>query len=291
MTYKNGNTLVSIDKRTGTKIRYIPDNQKPMPEFPESIDLAITNMCEMGCEMCYSQSTKDGLHADLNHPLLDTLHEGTELAIGGGNPMAHPHLVEFLQRMKDKGVLCNMTVHWNVFNTRYEELNDLLKKKLLHGLGVSINEIVPCEVLNRLEGMKTTVIHSILGVCDEVIFRHSMNRDLNILLLGYKTIGRGDAYFRAHESEIARNAVWVKQNLPLFVESYKAVSFDNLAISQLALQKQLNEEHYNQIFMGEDGSFTMYIDLVEEKFAPSSIHYPRKINANSIDELFKQVRR
>ena len=103
-TYKNGNTIVSISD-DGTKIRYVPDNAPAMPVYPESIDMKITNKCCMMCAMCHEQSTANGNQADLKHPLLDSLHPYTELAIGGGDPLTHPDLEEFLKRMKNKDII------------------------------------------------------------------------------------------------------------------------------------------------------------------------------------------
>lgn len=53
--YINGNTLVTI-YNDGTKIREY--NKDPQPEFPESIDLKITDYCDMGCPYCHESSTK-----------------------------------------------------------------------------------------------------------------------------------------------------------------------------------------------------------------------------------------
>ena len=36
------------------------------PEFPESIDLKITNYCENNCKYCYANSNKEGKHANKN---------------------------------------------------------------------------------------------------------------------------------------------------------------------------------------------------------------------------------
>ena len=76
-TYKNGNTIVSISD-DGTKVRYVPDNAPAMPVYPESIDMKISNRCEMGCAQCHEQSTATGKQANLKHPLLDSLHPYTE---------------------------------------------------------------------------------------------------------------------------------------------------------------------------------------------------------------------
>ena len=42
-TYVNGNTIV-VMYTDGTKIRYVRTGEEPAPEYPESIDLKITNM-------------------------------------------------------------------------------------------------------------------------------------------------------------------------------------------------------------------------------------------------------
>lgn len=50
-TYLNGNTTVTIEK-DGTKTREY-DNV-PSPLHPESIDVKITNYCDMGCNYCFT---------------------------------------------------------------------------------------------------------------------------------------------------------------------------------------------------------------------------------------------
>jgi hypothetical protein len=68
------------------------------------------------------------------------------------------------------------------------------------------------------------------------------------------------------------------------------VSFDNLAIKQLTVQKNLIEEEFEKYYMGDDGSFTMYIDLVKEEFGVSSISNTRYRLKDNIIDMFKIVR-
>jgi hypothetical protein len=44
-----------------------------------------------------------------------------------------------------------------------------------------------------------------------------------------------------------------------------------LAIERLHVKDYLGESEYNKIYMGEDGEFTFYIDLVKGIFAKSSL--------------------
>ena len=63
--YKNGSYLVMI-LDDGTKIRYNKLNMYK-PDRVESMDIKITNQCDMGCSMCHENSTFDGKHCDVNN--------------------------------------------------------------------------------------------------------------------------------------------------------------------------------------------------------------------------------
>ena len=289
-TYKNGNTIVGIDD-DGTKIRYIPDNQKAKPDYPESIDLKITNRCLMNCAVCHELSDSQGAHGNLNHPLFDSLKPYTELAIGGGDPMSHPDLESFLWRMKRKNVICNLTVHWKQFETNYKTLNMWEREGLIHGLGVSVNEIIPSVILDKMVGFPNLVIHSIIGVVDKYALSTFADKNLNILLLGYKVFGRGVDYYFSHQAQINDKIDEISDKIHQFIYRYRAVSFDNLAIKQLELEKKLTDNAWKQFYMGDDGTFTMYIDLVNNKYAASSTRVTRyDIDSNNINELFAKIK-
>ena len=68
------------------------------------------------------------------------------------------------------------------------------------------------------------------------------------------------------------------------------VSFDNQALLDLDIRKQIGEEKYNKYYMGDDGLFTMYIDLVEKKFAVSSTSSVRYNLLDNIEDMFKVVK-
>lgn len=55
--YQNGNYTVSIDLNTGTKIRE-NDLDYFKADFPESMDVKITNRCNMNCYFCLKSDTK-----------------------------------------------------------------------------------------------------------------------------------------------------------------------------------------------------------------------------------------
>ena len=130
--YTNGNVFVTI-LSDGTKIREYDDSVVPSIIHPESIDVKITNYCDRNCKYCHEMSTTKGDHSDLT-VLLDILKElpaGVELAIGGGNPLSHPNLIEFLSTLKDRGIISNITINQAHLYKYKEILEYLINNKLV----------------------------------------------------------------------------------------------------------------------------------------------------------------
>lgn len=288
-TYQNGNYNVYLFK-DGTKIR-VNDLDNLTPAFPESMDLKICNRCEMGCSQCHECSTPDGALGDLNAPFLSTLHPYTELAIGGGNPLEHPGLEQFLYRMKEQKVVCNMTVHLTHF-LRFEGLLRRYQQDgLIHGLGVSIPEHgVTDEAITKLESFSNLVLHVIAGIVSKDTMDRFANRHLKLLILGFKDFGRGHEYTALHP-DISLGIDDLAGNLVNLQHQYDVISFDNLAIAQLNVRKFVGEEVWSKNYMGDDGQFTMYADLVKNEFAISSTSPRHSIIHDNIDDMFASVRK
>ena len=287
-TYANGNTIVTI-YRDGTKVRRI-NGDVPAPEFPESIDLKITNRCDLGCPMCAEMSTPDGIHANLNRFLLQTIRPYTELAIGGGNPLEHPNLVRFLSQMRDQKVICNLTVNVKHFMEQTDFLRNLVDAELIHGIGISIPNKVPKD-FDVPECFPNAIIHTIAGYTPIETFIQLEDRDLNLLILGFKEKGKGAACMDSSISDLAANTAMLSDYVLSARKRFKAIAFDNLAIQQLMIKSKMPAKEYKKFYMGDDGEFTMYIDLVSDTFAPSSTHKPHRIDSGSISVLFGQVRK
>ena len=76
------------------------------------------------------------------------------------------------------------------------------------------------------------------------------------------------------------------------VEDFNIVSFDNLALKQLDLQNEMPQEEWEKYFLGDDGDYTFYVDLVKEEFAISSTNTMRQpINGRTVIQMFNEVRR
>lgn len=298
-SFKNGNyTLELFDN--GMKRRSVDENFEGSlePESPESIDVKITDYCDRACKYCHEKSTLSGKHSDLNYLfelLFNSNIKGIELAIGGGNPLSHPDLLNQFRRIKaefgDK-VILNITV--NSFHLRnplmFSVLETLITEGLVKGVGISIT----CDIeyissqLSRLTSLTENLVYHLIAGYNNIDVIPSLSLfSKKILVLGYKEVGRGKSYKELRNAEVDENInQWY-----MFIAKYfdeNLISFDNLAVKQLNVKRFFTDEEFNKFFMGEDGTFTFYIDLVKQEFAKSSTSNIRTPIANmNIKEMFQ----
>ena len=238
--YRNGNYNVTIFS-DGTKIRET-DEDDFISAYPENIDIKISDYCDMGCPMCHENSTVNGKHGDiLNADFINTLHPYTELAIGGGNPLAHPHLIPFLEKLRERNIIPNLTINQRHFEKDRQLIRKLVDDKLVYGIGVSLVEATS-DFVNLIKQYDNAVIHTINGILTAKQVEILKNNNLKILILGYKIFRRGVDFFNAASDTIINNQIWLDNALPEIVQQFKAVSFDNLAIKQLNVKQLMSEE-------------------------------------------------
>ena len=290
VSYINGNYRVYLNLENGTKIR-MNDLDNLTPSYPESMDIKICNRCNMGCSYCHEDSTVDGELGDImNAKFINTLLPYTELAIGGGNPLEHPDLVNFLIKCKSLKLVPSITVHQKHFLENIELLRKLRDDKLVYGLGVSITNVTT-ELIENLKEFPNAVCHIIAGIASESVINKLANNNLKILILGYKTFRRGEVLYNKDSSNIDFLIQYMYDILPEMIEKnwFNTISFDNLAIEQLNPKRLMSEEQYKEFYMGDDGSHTCYIDLVKKEFAVSSTSVERYPLLDDIRDMFDIV--
>lgn len=283
--YRNGNYNVAIFD-DGTKIRY-NDLDCLIPEFPESMDMKISNYCPFGCPMCHEKSSEDGEYGKiLHHPFIKTLHSGTELALGGGAVTYHPDLIPFLEELKEQGVLPSITIN----QREWEEtkIDYLINNQLIYGLGVSFTN-VDDEVWDKILSYPNAVVHLIAGYHSRDVFEYFANKGAKILILGYKNWGRGEDYFKNYSNQIRVRTRELKEILPTLFTKCKVVSFDNLSIKQLDIRTVIGEEKWKEFYMGDDGQYTMYVDMVKQECAKSSTS-PDRFPLSKFDNLWNEIK-
>ena len=239
---------------------------------------------------CYESSSPEGKHGNLNVDFIKSLHPYTELAIGGGNPLSHPDLHEFLKVLKENKIIANITIRQNDFLNNLELLKYYTDNKLLYGIGVSLIEPTD-EFIKEIQQFPNAVIHTIAGLLTKEQLIKLFNKKLKILILGYKTRGKGENYKCEFEKDIFINIEFLKQDILKLTPFFKVVSFDNLAIEQLELQKQINPKVWDEFYMGDDGKHTMYVDLVKQTFSKNSLGEETFDLMSNIEEMFKIVKK
>lgn len=286
--YQNGNYTVTIFD-DGTKIRE-NDLDFLEAEFPESMDCKITNRCPMGCPMCHEKSTPDGLHGNImNVEFINKLHRGTEMAIGGGAVTSHPDLIPFLKKLKEIGVIPSITVHQREYLNNKNLINTLINENLIYGLGISFSSFDDefwTEVLNN----ENAVVHLIAGIHGQEVFDYFAKKHAKILILGYKDFGRGHNLLETSTGFIENKINWLRNDLKNYLKDFSVVSFDNLAIEQLNVKDILTISQWNEFYQGNDGTHTMYVDLVKKQFAKTSTSVDRFELLEDIKDMFKKVK-
>lgn len=294
--YQNGTYTITLFE-DGTKVR---EGDVFEPAFPESMDVKITNFCNAGCGYCHENSTREGKHGDLEWLVekLSTLPKGTEIAIGGGNPLSHPNLYWFLDEVNKLGLIPNITINSLHVNDNIYKLREKVR-----GVGISYNPVFRKKIVKYVD--ENTVIHVIAGVhrwIDVLVLaneiKEATGKDAKILILGFKIFGRGIKYAQAMSSSIdgldAKMKDWFT-SLFYFVrnDELSVVSFDTLAIQQLQVWRLFggkDSQAFKDLYMGDDGQFTMYLDAVEKQFAVTSRSVTRWSLDGSIQDAFNVVK-
>lgn len=289
-SYQNGTYFVEIYS-DGTKVRQsVVDTF--IPKFAESCDLTITKKCDGGCPFCYADCTVDGEHADLlGAKFLDTLQPYTELALNG-NDLSHPQLEQFLVFLKKKRVIANITVNQKHFLRNKEKLLKWQKEGLFAGLGISLGDRYPrSDFVETVKLFHNAVIHSINGILTETDIKYLGNKGLKLLILGYKTKGRGQQNFDQHSEEILNNMKYLKEHIQEVFNLFEVTTFDNLALDQLDMKSHFTPEEWERVYMGDEGAFTFYIDMVNGTFARSSMDTEEFSIMDSVQDMFQFIRK
>lgn len=298
--YKNGNYIVALYDN-GTKIRQtIDDNATEfIADFPENMDVKITNKCSQNCPFCYEGCYSEGKHAILfnedgtpAYEWMNHVHKGTELAING-NDLDHPQLIDFLKFFKTKGVFVNITVNQKQFEDNYSKLFTWTNIGLIQGLGISLKKYT-ADFYECCKWFPNLVVHTIVGVTPISEFKKLEYKNYKVLMLGFKRKGRGIAYDE-YLDPLGNIDSYKKylQEANKDKHKFNVLSFDNLALEQLDVKNTLNisDDEYSELYQGDDGTHTFYMDLVNGTYSKSSIvKEMHDIGNLTCDEMLYNIR-
>lgn len=297
--YKNGNYWVAFGgmfeegKRycTRGRIRFnVTKDDKLVPEWPELIDLKITDQCKFACPQCFMGSSPKGKHADLwfMKSLINEIPERVkvEFSIGGGNPLEYPEIGELLEHIHDKGHIANITIKADDIPTLIKDRKmSKMFKDYVDGIGVSVFNEEDLGLVKKLYdkfngnnyvyGQKLfhIVVHVIpeyLGIEKSVaIVKKAKSMGyFPILFLGYKTLGRGADCKYNHFTD---------DELKKLFGDETWINIDTTFANRYSEYIKANFEHASTVTWNE-GEFSMYVDAVEEKAYKSSYHLDNSYN-------------
>ena len=284
--YDNNNVHVEIFS-DGTKIRDVPDDEPANPTYPESIDLKITNYCDYECHYCHESSDRNGDHAELGKlaGYLAPLNPGTEIAIGGGDPLSigKHRLIDFTKILSHNlNLIPNITIKWSPqIGKHLDWLTKLVDINQLYGIGVS--GVVPLG--QQMYDAYPSIVHHVIAGYHDI---DTIEQLPKVLVLGYKFKGRSANLHPGLKKDVEDSLYEWYTHIPLYFKS-NMMSFDNLAIEQLNMRRFFNDEQWQKLFMGMDGSYTFYVDGVNMEYAISSTHVDRYPLTNVKDD-FQHVR-
>ena len=274
MKYRNGNAVVTLDLRDGTRIIEYPDNEPLTLDTPLNIDIRVSTQCPYGynvetqkstCAFCHESALVSGVECHygiLQKILMDAkLPRGTEIALGVNE--ITDNLIQFVKNLYRIGLVVNITM-----NERYIlQYGDTGLKQMLpyvFGLGISYRSLQGCLSLpDWIAEYPHTVIHVINGIDDFDDVKELGVKYRKLLVLGEKDFGfnRGKVNLDTPEHK-----QW-KSNIMQLTKIFDIVSFDNLGLQQLEIRGKITYEEYKSFYQGEH---SMYINAVEQYFAPSS---------------------
>ena len=287
-----------------------------IPEYPELIDLKITNMCEHGCPFCYMNATKDGKHADIaflkrtvssfGSPS-DSKYHRCEFSIGGGNILLYPELEKLFSFIHSKGHIVNVTIKADDIDKILddEKLRSVFSK-YVNGIGVSVLDVSDIKKINKIYGYtaqldytlhkKYIVAHLIpelLGKDKTLDIKDALFENkywIPILFLGYKQTGRATKPVDK----------FTEYDLDDLFEGYRKISVDT-TFANTYIDYIKTHFSYKYSITNMEGEYSMYIDGVDEKAYKSSynldkaynmhMEYPRKKKVYSLKEAFSEIRK
>ncbi len=195
------------DAQTGVTMRWgrtLRDNPHMAP-IPELIDISVSNHCTKGCIFCYRDSLPNNKFMSLKDYefVLKSVYDNKwgnvfQVALGGGEPLEHPDIIEILKITRKYGVVPNFTT--NALHASNRIASQI--KPLVGAVAISYQNIDAITSSNASvfieEGVKTN-IHYLLNRKNiyqgiEILegkYNELLDGFNSIVFLTYKPMGRG----------------------------------------------------------------------------------------------------
>ena len=319
---KNGNyyilygSVFSRKEKLRVQVDSIPDM---IPEYPELVDMKITDVCQHKCPFCYMASTPNGKHAELKdvYNLIHQFKYKTEFALGGGNVLLHPYFTSIVKRISEKNHIANITIRYDDVETikRNTKLKSAIKK-YVSGIGISVqsaNDVdVATDFINQMldigKHVSLHIIPEMIGVDTSVDIFTKM-KDINqrqmslhkndntyipnfcrVLFLGLKQSGRA--------KNLTHNLLTADELTLLRKESGYVFNVDTAFINTYSdWFKEMYDGDEEFFLTRHEGEYSMFIDAVNNKAYASSYKTDEEegiaigASAEPLNMVFGEIRR
>ena len=322
---KNGNyyILYGSTYNQKEKVRLQVDSIPDMiPEYPELVDMKITNACEHNCPFCYMASTPNGKHSNLDdiYEIISKFKIKTEFALGGGNVLLHPDFDKIVRYIKINEHIANITIRYDDVDTinDNETIKDAIEK-YVSGIGLSVQKANDVDVaivfINQMldlgKHVSLHIIPEMIGVEETIAILTKMN-DINkqrvanknydpyatnrckVLFLGLKQSGRAKNLEHKLLSEEDLGLLAQTSDYQFNVDT----AFINTYETWFAEAFYDTEEFFLTKYEGE---YSMFIDAVKMQAYTSSYKDDGGIDlyknnnkydyVKDINEVFGEIRR
>lgn len=261
------NAVTFFSRKDGTKVRFAIGSYTKASR-PELVDIKITDYCSFGCSFCYQASTLQGKHASVENVdfMIKQLAKAKvfEVAIGGGDPLEYPGIVEVLKKFHSAGIVPNFTTKFPAkVRQAWPEIGHLIG-----GFAYSAEtagQIRSAAKLMRDIPKSKVNLHYVMGLGGREHFKEYLQAahevGYRVTLLGYKTTGRG-------KEVIPFPYDWWIEEVD---ELIKASRCPDLSIdTPLAEQYDGKMPVDSFMYHTQEGKFSLYIDAVAMTMGASS---------------------
>ena len=312
---KNGNYYVlygnmfDVKEKIRVQVDSIPDM---VPEYPELVDMKITDACEHKCPFCYMASTPKGKHANAwdVYYTINKFKTKTEFALGGGNVLLHPDFANIVKHINRHNHIANITIRFDDVDTinKDENIKDAIVR-YVSGIGISVQtandidvaEEFIIEMLGLGKHISLHIIPEMLGVQESVEIlrkmrvingkcreahkdnRHWTTNTCKVLFLGLKQAGRAKAL---------EHKMLTASDLDLLVEeSNYQYNVDTAFINTYTDWFDENYGESERFFLTRhEGEYSMFIDAVKMQAFTSSYKDDGGIDIRKHDDDYDKVR-
>jgi radical SAM protein with 4Fe4S-binding SPASM domain len=243
-----------------------------MAPWPELADISISNYCTNGCDYCYRSSSPNGKSISfkdyeflLKQLTSEKYGSVFQVALGGGEPLLHPDIIEILKITREK---FNIIPNYTTSGKFFDEKNIEATKKYCGAIAISydpyrdlslddISEIGSCLKKNEIKANIHYVIsEKTLNNAIEIIegkFDEYFKMFNAIIFLTHKPFGRADNKDSIKSQDLLKSFLKLIDN-PI---SKIRIGFDACFVPLLMKNSEVDN---NMIDSCECGFFSVYID-------------------------------